>query len=287
MSSWANRTATIPRKLTGEPFFQTSVAGFCSNFNEFIFTYIYCQKRGIPFRVLDIPNCVSLNRPLLASLLQPHPNVEFLKQEQSSKKITRKDILQLASMLNVSAEDFQKAASDIFQWNPQTQEHFAEFFGHRKCPPVESFDVGLHIRSGDKITTGEMKEISLERYRQELEAIQKKIGKKQLSIFVMTDNISLLHKLKAICSQNWTWFTFQEETPYSQRGHIQQEFNLLPSTVRYQLFFQFLAELEVMKQMRYLIVSFTSNIGRWIYITNTVAKKEDIVSLDATLWSYF
>jgi hypothetical protein len=147
--------------------------------------------------------------------------------------------------------------------------------------------VGLHIRSGDKITTEEMNPIRIDQYVDALEKVAAKLNKKDLNVFVMTDNTTLFQKLMMRCPKLWTLYTLQEEYIYTRNGHTQAQFNMLPTRIRNEQFIQFLAELEIMKLLPHLVVTFSSNIGRWLYITNKAAKPEDIMSLDVENWSFF
>lgn len=286
MSSWANRNVVRPQTQIGDmgPFFQTSMAGFCSNFNEFVLAYLYCKRKGIPFQVVDKPNCVSLNHSLLEPILKIHPDITYLKQCPEVGKLQRSDMLKDTSF---TAEEFQTAAKTIFQLNKDTDMKIAEFFKSRKFPLQTKFDVGLHIRSGDKITKGEMKAIPLETYVQALEQVAKKLKKTTLNVFVMTDNTTVFQKLSAKLPRTWTLYTLQEEYIYTRTGHSQGTFNLLSTRIRNESYIQFLAELEIMKRLPHLVVTFSSNIGRWLYITNQVAAKDDIVSLDEEVWNFF
>jgi hypothetical protein len=212
--------------------------------------------------------------------------VNFLKQCPEVGKLVTTEMRTTLQALNLTHADFQRAATAIFQLNQETQSKLAEFLTSRKFPLQTQFDVGLHIRSGDKITKGEMQEVSVDTYFLALETIAKKLKKQKLNVFVMTDNTTLFQKLSAKCPRGWMLYTLQEEYAYTRLGHNQAAFNLMPARVRNQSYIQFLAELEIMKRMPHLVVTFTSHIGRWLSITNTVAKREDIVSLDEVDWDF-
>ena len=133
------------------------------------------------------------------------------------------------------------------------------------------------MRAGDKITTGEMQAIPVHAYA---EQIRKQCGMTSPRIFVMTDNIDMLQGLKEIGDSSWSIVSYTLE---HQRGHIQNEFNLAPSAQRKAAYIQFLAELQVMQEIPSLIVTYTSNIGRYLYLT--VPTSTQITSLDMKVFA--
>jgi hypothetical protein len=133
-----------------------------------------------------------------------------------------------------------------------------------------------------------MKTIQLSEYIRAIRSIQSKLNKKELNIFVMTDNYSLYEELVARGDSSWSITTLQEPSAYTASGHTQLEFNLLPQEKRLILFYQFLTELYIMQRISNLVLTFSSNVGRFLYLTSYAVQDEDnVISLDLPKWSMF
>lgn len=261
-------------------FFQTTEGGFCSNFTQLFLAYADAVKNSSPLYVHDVPSAVGPTFPLLQTILKDNSTVKYLKDiPQNSQRI---DPSKLSTLTSVPV--LRRMARDLFMYNGDTQE---KIMTRIKGAGLErtQFDVGVHIRSGDKITTGEMKAISIDEYVRALSMYSRKLGKK-LSIFVMTDNITLFEELKQRSDPSWSFTTLQGVSNYTLQGHTQYSFTTLPSAVRQDLFYQFLTELHILQNIPNLVVTYSSNIGRFLYLTSRFQHTSDsIISLDVPVWS--
>jgi len=146
--------------------------------------------------------------------------------------------------------------------------------------PVEistaTFDIGLHIRSGDKISQGEMQSISVETYRAALLSC----GIANPKIFVMTDNTEFLTQLKEACPSTWTWACMDEDSS----GHVQSKFNEQDQAKKEKEFYRFMAELSVLQTIPTVLVTYSSNVGRYLYLL--CPSTCQIKSLDLPRWTF-
>lgn len=289
MTSWITKTAPVkPKQPTLSYFFQPTEGGLCSNFNSFLYSVIYSQKQGDILYVYDKPNCVSANFSLFEEILRGNANVIYLKEKPNIGYNLMDKISQTyGALTNISIRQIRIIAQNVFWYNTETQQRITNNL-QKKGIERTIFDVGVHIRSGDKITTGEMKEVPIIKYIESLQVIQRRLNKKTMNIFVMTDNYSLYEELKKSGDASWTYTTFATNTPYFTNGHVQLDFNLLPIEQRFELFYQFLTELWVMQNISNLVVSYSSNVGRFLHIMNRqLANGGNILSVDITKWSPF
>lgn len=289
MTSWITKTAPVkPKQPTFSYYFQTTEAGLCSNFNGFLYSAIHAQRQGDILYVHDKPNCVGANFTLFETILRENANIIYLKNKPTSGKNYMENISQTSGTLaNTSIRRVREMAQNIFWYNPETQERIRVNLENRGISRTV-FDAGVHIRSGDKITTGEMKEVPISKYIDHLRTIQRRLNKKTLSVFVMTDNYKLFEELKKAGEPSWTYTSFVTNTPYFANGHVQLDFNLLPAEERVKLFYQFLTELWVMQNIANLVVSYSSNVGRFLYIMNRrIESADSILSVDVPTWSPF
>ena len=293
MSSWSNPTRGFPVKtkqttLSISSYFQPTQGGICSNFNQLFYSYLYCEKNVELLYVYDRPNCVSDTFPMFQSILNENSLIKYLKETpKDTKRMDYKTIVNNHSLSSMPFSRMKKTAQSIFSFNSTAQEKITSLIREKGLERTR-FDVGVHIRSGDKITTGEMKTIGINEYVQALRKIQNNLKKKDLNIFVMTDNMSLYEELIARGDPSWSMTTLEETSVYTMKGHDQRVFNLLPEEKRVSLFYKFLTELHIMQRIPNLVLTFSSNVGRFLYLTSyAVQDEENVISLDVPKWSTF
>jgi len=293
MSSWSNPTRGFPVKtkqatLSISSYFQPTQGGICSNFIQLFYSYLYCEKNVELLYVFDKPNCVSDTFPMFQGILNENSLIKYLKEiPKDTKRMDYKTIVNNHSLSAMPFSKMKKTAQSIFSFNSSTQEKIMSLIRQKGLERTR-FDVGVHIRSGDKITTGEMKTIAINEYVYALQTIQNNLKKKDLNIFVMTDNLSLYEELMAKGDASWSMTTLEEPSVYTMNGHEQVVFNLLPQEKKVSLFYQFLTELHIMQRIPNLILTFSSNVGRFLYLTSyAIQDEENVISLDVPKWSTF
>jgi hypothetical protein len=287
MTSWAGNRGfpSVKKTMEAVEYFEPTQGGFCSNMNMLFYCYLRALKNTDSLYVHDFPNCISDIFPLFQSILKTNSTVKYLREiPKDSKKITNKDVL-APNLVNMPFSRLKSIARDLFSYNSDTQGKISDRIRGRGLERTV-FDVGVHIRSGDKITTGEMKRLSVSDYVNALSVFQQRIGKPTLKIFVMTDNISMYDQLQKASPPTWSFTSLAEPGFYNQNGHLQDLFNSLTPEKKLDLFYQFLTELHIMQNIPNLVVTFSSHIGRFLYLTSRlVTTKDNILSLDMPEWS--
>lgn len=289
MTSWITKTAPVkPKQPTFSYYFTPTDGGLCSNFNGFLYSAIHAQRQGDILYVYDKPNCIGPNFSLFETILRSNANIIYLKEKPSSGKNYTETISQTyGTLANMSIRRLREVAQNVFWYTPEVQERIRVNLENKGISRTV-FDAGVHIRSGDKITSGEMKDIPISKYVEALRTIQRRLNKKTLSVFLMTDNYSKFEELKKAGDSSWTYTTFVTNTAYFLNGHVQDKFNSLPTEERLKLFYQFLTELWVMQNIGNLVVSYSSNVGRFLYIMNRrIESSDSIISVDVPKWSPF
>lgn len=287
MSSWSGTRQFAQAKKIQDSvsFFQTTEGGFCSNFNLLFLAYSIAVKNSSPLYVHDFPNSVGQTFPLLQTILKDNSTLKYLKDIPANSNPLDSKKLSSQFVSSTNLQTLRRMARDLFFYNGDTQE---KIISGIKGAGLERtvFDVGVHMRSGDKITTGEMKQIPISDYVNALSNYSRRLGKSKLSVFVMTDNMRLFEDLKRLSPSTWSFTTLQSFSPYAANGHTQDSFNALSFSVRQELFYQFLTELHILQNTPNLIVTYSSNVGRFLYLTSRFQHTADsIVSLDVPEWS--
>jgi len=267
MSSWGIQA---PRKRVGTDtlVFVATEAGFCSQFNSYLFHVILAKKEKQKLYLVDQYSALRysfLQRSfLLPSIVEPIPIVP-VKVQSRAKQI-------MAALSTMTHEQIRAEAAQLFRLSPELSQQIAV---ERAKYAFPTFDLGVHIRSGDKITTGEMGAISLERYAAEIRSSAPH------SVFVMTDTPSLREGLKVILEPKIQVYGLEFKSPCST--HVQGEFNLAPRAVKEDAYVQFMTELNIMQEIPVIVCTLSSNVGRYLYVTAKDIRR--FKSLDVPVYS--
>lgn len=273
MSSWI---ATQPRKkLPYDALYcRTSTSGYGSNFFNFFFCSVFAKYKNKPLYLYDLRNNLSSAYHLIIDTFEPLSNVIFTMQEGITVQDLHGPELN-AYMDSLPHETLATEAKRLFRFSKRTQEAVSTL--KSKLP---AFDLGIHVRTGDKITTGEMKAIPFERYLEEIRRFQETTHRQTLTIYLMTDSQSVLKFFQEKKEASWNFVTLPSPV-LAPTGHNQQAYNKLPTDVKMKAFYHFLAEVQVLSECPHSIVTFSSNIGRLIHLL----KKGTITSLDSSAYN--
>jgi hypothetical protein len=279
MTSWirANpqRTTTVERAL----FFETTVSGICANFNQFLYAYAYAETEGKPLTVYDMNNSISPSFPLIKNSFADMSGAVFVDSMPAIATSVRRIMPRVMEKVQALPMDTLRAtAQRIFKWNPRILPQAREIYEKASLPAA--FDLGIHIRAGDKITTREMTAISIDKYVAATKKYQEDSGLDELHIFIMTDTIPL--RAAFIKKADPSWKIYYLPTPLPQpEGHIQAVFNGSPQRLKMPAYTYFMAELIIMQSIPDILCTLSSNVGRFLYYT--VDHSDGIMSLDAKM----
>ena len=280
MTSWINTKprSKLPTKELGYTFVTTQ-AGFCLQFNNFFYAYLYAVSKERKLFVTERSSALGFNVPFLKSVFKNNNNIEYTDYQMVQHPVYDSKIA-YSYIYSLTHTNLREQAKKFFEFNNTKLEECDVFLSNYANIP-KKFDLGIHIRSGDKITTREMSAIPISSYITAIKDMQKKSGLETLDIFVMTDNFSLFLKLKELADSSWSLFTLDSPT---QVGHIQESFNtyLTKKEKQYE-FNKFLTELLIMQNCPMHICTLSSNVGRFLYLT--VESLEYFKSLDVPNFS--
>ena len=283
MTSWV-RARPLPRSETPaeRPFlFETTDAGLCANFNQLLYAYSYVtlQDSEKPLIVYDMQNCISPALPLIKSTFADMSGVTFVDSMVPSAVSLKRNLPKvMETVKGLSLETLRATAQKIFQWSPTLTPIVKEIYDKAKLPTA--FDLGIHIRAGDKITTREMASIPIEKYIAAVKKYQTDAGLDELHIFIMTDTIPL--RTAFIKKADPSWSIHYLPTPLPQpEGHVQGIFNNSPRRIKNLAYNYFMAELIIMQSIPDILCTLSSNVGRFLYYT--VEHSDGIMSLDTKM----
>jgi hypothetical protein len=265
MTSWIREPPKKPIEKNSF-LFETTEAGFCSQFNNYFYSALYAMSSKLPLYVNDTVNAVSIHYPLIKNTFVPLTNLTFTDTTVvSATSLIKKSGAQkvagtlLAFLNNLEKSRFRQMAREILVWNPALLEKI------KRLDTSANIDLGIHMRGGDKIVTGESANISVDTYINAARKYQRDSGKTTLTIFVMTDSSQRLEEFKRKKDASWTIVTIRY--PPDLIGHTQRDFNAATSQKRMTGYLEFIRELVVMQSAPHIICTFSSNIGRFLYLT--------------------
>ena len=282
MTSWI-RAQPAPRGQTvveRPMLFETNELGLCANFNQFLYAYAYASSQeGKALTVYDMLNCISPSFPLIRSTFGDVSGVVFVDSMLPSAISLKRTFPKVMETVQaIPMESLRKTAQKIFQWGPQAISAVKEILDKAKLPGA--FDLGIHIRAGDKITTREMNAISIERYVAAAKKYQADSALDELHIFIMTDTVKM--RSDFIAKADPSWRVYYLPTPLPQpEGHVQSAFNASPRRIKTVAYNYFIAELVIMQSIPDILCTLSSNVGRFLYYT--VEHQDGIMSLDAKM----
>ncbi|CAM9717302.1 unnamed protein product [Ectocarpus sp. 12 AP-2014] len=159
--------------------------------------------------------------------------------------------------------------------------------------------VAIHVRRGDKITHGEAKMTEVPVYLQAAESFlgnstEGEVGPSSITgLWVASDDSSVLQEVKALASNYFpkvqpervVSISFRTEAPALHSDGVK-----LPSTSRsmtYELYVGLHAELYMMSHAEIFVGTFSSNVGRLVYLMREVngLPRNSSISVDLP-WSF-
>ncbi len=260
MTSWIRYTrplATAPREELDVVFQTGAQQGFCTQFNRYFYHVHYARRIGKMLHAKDTPNCMGDDYPLIRNVFRDISGVVY--EETLPSKAQGQDMKVLDAVSRVPRETLRAAAREVLQWRPELEEQILALLRSVKFPA--RFDVGIHIRSGDK------KAVPLDRYLRAVDQIARAQNAKSLRIFVACDNSTILKDLQARARGSPYEFVSLggEERPAG--GHVQMAFNAQPFDDKFNDAMAFFTELYVLQKCPAILTTFSSNVGKFLYLT--------------------
>lgn len=258
MSSWANRTV-LPMKKKDFPvssYYEPLSNDYADATLHFLYSYVYTQRTADPYYIHDTHN-------YFEPLLKTSPVLHFLKETPSSGTNLATDLPLLAATLKpINLITLKRSIASIYQFNGMTEaklEAFLSNYGLLK----QTFDVGIVLD-----VSGSVPQVI-----SSLKRLQTRTGKKSLKIFVMTDSMDLLRDFAMTGEKSWTYVSLLRNDP--PRG--------LEATL-----YKTLAEIRILQGLDYLVVRFSTSLGKLLYLTSSKIQMESqVVSVDGSSWKAF
>ncbi len=230
--------------------------------------YLFAQNLKRILYIQDTTSNISSRFHLIFDTFIAPPSTFFTEKRGIPVSVERGHQLNMY-ISSLSRKSVCEKAKTIFKFKPEVLTRLKDSVAH--LPPI---DIGIHIRTGDKITSGEMGAIPIQTY---IEALRRAKQKDTMNVYVMTDNPCILEQLKGGLDESFHLFMLEHPILISD-GHDQKTYNSLDSKKKLEAFYHFLSEMYILQRAPICICTYSSNIGRFIYMTSEF--QEGIQSLD-------
>ena len=255
MSSWANLRAVPAKKkeLTLRYYFSASSDDYASTTLAFLYSLVFTQKSAEPFYAQDTYG-------YFQPLLKVNPVIHYLKETPTSGTNLYEDLYQVAPVLNqTSFANLKRAIKAMYEFNPETSARIEAFMGNFGVIR-QQYDVGLVLEDTNDVSQAMIG----------LKQLQKRIGKKNLNVFVATNDINLLRQFAMGGDPNWSYMSMMR--------------NNAPTDKNYTLM-KTLCEITLLKKIAFLAVKLSSPLGKLVFLTSDLVNTEgQVVSLDNSGW---
>lgn len=258
MTSWLNRSS-LPMKqkeFAISSFYEPNTSSYAEDTLQFLYSYVYTQRNAEPFYIHDRNNH-------FLPLLKTNPVLHYLKESPSSGKNLSNDPDSLASILSkINLPTLRRSVGSIYQFNGMTDakiEATLSNFGLLK----QTFDVGIVLDISGCVPG----------VIQSVKTLQKRLGKQSLKIFIAVNDLDLLKEFVLTGDKSWSFVSLNRVGAPKDRD-----------TALYKT----LAELRILQQVPYIVVKFSTALGKLLYLTSpSIQMESQILSPDGSSWKAF
>lgn len=254
MSSWANRSVSLtkPQEPPRYPFFSPS-EDFPASLLGCLYWSLYHQRVADPFYIYD-------PRGDLQPILNGTPTHRFLKEPSTGSHLSIAAGETASLLSSLSLVPLKRMVASTFVYSSQTTFQINQFLASAGLLK-QSFDIGILLD-----TSG-----SVPKVIQSVKSLQKRLGKKTLSLFLATDNPVLLQDFVQKGDPSWTFRTLIR--PNGSRVYETSRLKTL-------------AEIDILRTIGALVLSYTSPMGKLLFLTNQ-ATPSQFVAWDGSSWKPF
>jgi hypothetical protein len=262
MTSWIRVAPKKKQEEVRSLFFKLEEGEFCSQFNQYFYSKLYADSLGRPLITYDRSNPISANFPLIQGTFQTTgtfsdamvPNVTMIAQ---------RDMAKIFPYINeLSKDELRLKAVEFLQWNSETLASVKALKTQNHVP--ETCDVGVHIRAPES-----RDRLPVSAYIAAITEVYNRLKKNTINVFVASENQLVLQDFLSKVPSTWKIHMIQSSNP-NVSGFSQLSFDRQPQRIRLVTYNEFLANLACLQTCENLITTLSSDVGRFLYLTNEV-----------------
>jgi len=263
MTSWI-RVNPVPVDNSVRPFlFKLSSNEFCEQFNQYFYATLYTQSVKRPLAVYDLNNPIGPAYALIKQTFQDVSGTTFTDSMlPNATTLNQHDFSRVIPYVNtLSRADLQLFATNMLEWNPSMLKTISTIRTQYNIPNI--INVGVQILRG-LVPRNSTNTAKIEGYVQAVTEVSTTLGNPaQLTVFVMADQVDLL-EFTRLANKNWKIITFPSVTSNGMSVTASSV------TQRIQGYSEFITALSCLQTSENLITSLSSDVGKFLYTTNTV-----------------
>ena len=195
---------------------------------DFLAAYIYSQKNGEPCNIWDPNGLIKLS-------FKRNPQIIFLKEKPETQALTLSNYTNIIEPLKLT--EIKKYSSKVIDYNSEFTNSISQ--AYNKLSIKTKLDLGIHIAF----------ETSIPVYIDLIKAYQLKSKRVSLSIYVMTPSYDIVKELIKLGDPSWTIISMS-------KLHAKDGDN----------FFSMMAEIKIMSTIQSLILDYSQDADRYIYM---------------------
>lgn len=233
MSSWIIRNTASKKKIIKPVtmYHDTSNSrSLMGIYMDFLASYIYSQKNGLSCNVWDPNGLIKLS-------FKSNPQVIHLKELPEINTLSQSDYKNMIDSLKFT--DIKKYASNIIDYNSDFSNSISQ--AYNKASIKAKFDLAIHLPF----------ESSPQVYVDLIKQYQLKSKKATLSIYAMATSYDMVKDLIKLGDSSWN-IVSMSKIPLKDGEN----------------FFSMMAEVKLMSTVPSLILDFTQDIDRYIYMVH-------------------
>lgn len=283
MTSWLQ----VPRKTKSEDgprvrnfFLRLEDGEFAGSFTALFNASMFSLINGRELYVYDNANPISPTYSLLKETFEPVQGIRYVSEMMSGVTVLTgsSDPRYAGFLAQVAKSTLRSNAAPVLRWNATMLGSITEIVKAQSLP--STFDVGLHIRSRNRIDV--VRPPAITSYVTAVEDVVRAQKLKEPTVFVLASEPADFFEFQKAAPKTWKLF---QVAPASNtiRGSNVGSFNRQSMATRLNAYREHLTELYCMQQSTTIIGSLSNEVGKFLYLTAKTA--DTFKSLDVQAYS--
>jgi hypothetical protein len=268
MTSWIK--VPPPKKKVDDavrPFlFKLDNSDFCEQFNQYLYSVLYVNSVNRPLTVYDQVNPVGPSFALIKDTFANVPGVNFVdSMVPNASTLNQHDNTRVIPFINtIRQEDLQTAAVGILEWNESMLKDISVLRTQYNIPDM--IDVGVYMTQPAGSRRDDTAFV-VNSYINTVTDVDNRLSNPPvLNVFIASNDSALLQDFIIRAKSSWKIHMIPQLTV---SGFSVASFDRQQARVRLQAYKEFIAILSCLQTSENLITSFSNEVGKFLFMTNT------------------
>jgi hypothetical protein len=268
MTSWIR---VAPKKMTDDavrPFlYKTGSAELADEFNQYFYATLYSQSVKRPLYVYDMANPIGPSYALIKETFVGVPETSFTDSMMpNATTLNPHDGTRAIPYVNsLPRDELQTLAAGVLEWSPSMLKEISLIRTRANLPDV--IDVGVHMVSKG-VRPSDVSSV-VAAYLDAVRQVDTRLGNPaSLNVFVAAEQSVLLQDFVTKAPRSWRIYTIPQ-TNMNVNGFSVVTFDRQQLRVRLEAYNEYVAILSCLQTSENLITSLSSDVGKFLFMTNT------------------